>query len=158
MMPILTTIKFSWYGTEIRIGVTRAFGIGNWDRNSRRVWEILARGGGSYGKVSHSSSICFPPYPSFSLTPVEYYCNEPFTLPNWVNSGNNDAHKLCKQFASSSARRVVLVAAVVMMVMMTGWKMRERETENMSSCLHCCVNLFLYGPCKNRIKMRQKRS
>lgn len=117
------------------IGVTRAFGIGNWDRSGRRVWEILARGGGSYGKVSHSSSISSPPYPSFSLTPVEYYCNEPFTLPNWVNSGNNDAHKLCKQFESSSASRAVLVAAVMMMVMMTLWKMRDRERELLPALL-----------------------
>lgn len=139
------------------IGVTGAFGIGNWDRSGRRVWETLARGGGSYGKVSHSSSFSSPPYPSFSLTPVEYYCNEPFTVPNWVNSGNNDVQKLCKQFESISASRAVLVAAVLV-VMMTLWKMRGSETENVSSCLHCCVTLFCYEPCKNRIKMRQKRS
>ena len=34
---------------------------------------------------------------SLLLTPAEYYCNEAFRVPNWVNSGNNDAWKLCKQ-------------------------------------------------------------
>jgi hypothetical protein len=103
------------------IGVTRVFGIGNWDGAARGV-EKLASGGGASGKVSHSSSSSSS-YPSFSLTPVEYYCNEPFTLPNWVNSGNNDAQKLRKQLKRSSTRPVV----VLVITMMTLWVLRERE-------------------------------
>jgi len=95
------------------IGVTRVFGIGNWDGAAR---ETAASGGGASGKVSHCSSSSF--YPSFSLTPVEYYGNEPFTLPNWVNSGNNDARKLCKQLKRSNTSRAVVVLVITVMVMM----------------------------------------
>jgi heme/copper-type cytochrome/quinol oxidase subunit 2 len=85
-----------------------------------------------------------------------------------VNSGNNSAQKLCKQFESSSASRVVqvlvlvvvvVVVVVVVMVMVmvilmtTLWKMIERERENLSSCLQCYIILPCYEPYKNRSKV-----
>jgi len=119
MMPILTTMKFSWHGTEIWYWSHAS--IWNWKLgwSGKGGWETAASGGGASGKVSHCSSSSSDP--SFSLTPVEYYGNEPFTLPNWVNSGNNDARKLCKQLkrTSTSTAVVVLVITIVMMVMTT---------------------------------------
>lgn len=76
---------------ELEIGIGAAGG----------VWKL------QLGEVGRTAKFLTPlhplSYPSFSLTPVEYYCNEPFTLPNWVNSGNNDAQKLCKQFERNAA-------------------------------------------------------
>jgi len=59
-----------------------------------------------------------------------------------VNSGNNDARKLCKQLKRSSTSRAVVVLVitmvmVMMMVMMTLQVMRERGKDMMqdSDCI-----------------------